>query len=99
MAIRINDPLEGSVYHVPEGIYDVVPCFLIFLSNMYKWDYSVFMDFKSRILKERKEIEKCFDKITWKAEWIDNRYSWDGIYKWTETFTYDRFSDESVLFE
>ena len=93
--IHIIDMFGGDVYHVPEGIYDVIPCFLIYLAEMFHWERDSFLEFKESFLKEQSEIQKCFDKVEWEAEWIDNRYSWDGIYKWTEKFCYDRFSDRS----
>ena len=70
-------------------------CFLIYLAETFHWERNSFLEFKESFLKEQSEIQKCFDKVEWEAEWIDNRYSWDGIYKWTEKFCYDRFSDRS----
>jgi hypothetical protein len=91
--ICIIDRFGGDVYHVPEGIYDVIPCFLIYIAGIFEWEKDTFLEFKECLLKEQSEIVKSFDKVVWEAEWNDNRYSWDGIYKWTETFCYDRFSD------
>lgn len=96
--IHIFDPFQGDIYHVPEGVYDIVPCLLIYLANMFVWDqgnHDAFVTFRDDFLSKKADIEKHFDKVLWEIEWLDNRYSWDGIYKWTEKFYYDRFQDES----
>lgn len=96
--IDIFDPFYGNVDNVPEGVYDIVPCLLIHLGYMFRWDqgnHDSFATFRDDFLSKKADIEKHFDKVLWEVEWIDNRYSWDGIYKWTEKFCYDRFQDES----
>ena len=58
--IHIIDMFGGDVYHVPEGIYDVIPCFLIYLAEMFHWERDSFLEFKESFLKEQSEIQKCF---------------------------------------
>ena len=96
--IEIFDPFLGNGSCVPEGVYDIVPCLLIYLSYMFRWDqgdHDSFSVFRQDLLSKKADIEKHFDIVLWEVEWIDNRYSWDGIYKWTEKFSYNRFEDNS----
>ncbi len=96
--IFIIDPFRGNVYDIPEGVYDILPCLLLNLAPIFIWDNDnndSFAAFREDLLSKKADIDKHFDQVLWEAEWLDNRYSWDGIYKWTEKFSYNRFQDKS----
>ncbi len=83
-------------YDGPEGIYDVIPCFFVFLSYLFQWEYESFLEIKSALLNEQTEIAECFDKVFWEEECFgDTESPWDGMIRRTEKFSYDRFSDMS----
>ena len=93
--IFIKDLYGDYVGHVPEGIYDVIPCFLIYLAWLIKWEKDTFLEFKESLLQEQSEIVTGFDKVIWEEVQIEHRVYWDGVYYWTAKFNYDRSSDTS----
>lgn len=93
--IFIMDRFGNQVGHAPEGIFDVIPCFLIYLAWAYDWEEDTFLEFKESLLQEQSEIVAGFDKVMWEEVWLVRRVYWDGVYKWTAKFNYDRSSDTS----
>ena len=88
----------------PEGIYDVLPCLLIFLGVTLEWKPDQFAEFRKGILEKAADIERGFVRV----HWATNIYSWrpdfDGTYETTEVFSYDmaedvaRFSKETLRY-
>ena len=77
----------------PESLYDVLPCFLIFLGATLEWKPDQFAAFRKTILEKSSEIESHFVRVKWETNHYTYRPKFDGTYETTETFSYDMTED------
>jgi hypothetical protein len=79
----------------PESLYDVLPCFLIFLGATLDWRPDQFSAFRKAILSKALDIESHFIRVDWESSHYTYRPDSDGTYDIAETFCYNMAKDET----